>query len=67
MSWFDFLEELDIVNQHNGSIKGCLDEWCDGMQLGNKLRTGLAWEDDENYPILQQDKYSGEFIFLILK
>lgn len=49
MTYFEFLEELDIVNKNTGNIRGCMDEWQDGMQLGDKLRTGLLWEDDENY------------------
>jgi hypothetical protein len=53
MSYFDYLEEIGIINDHNGSIKGCFDEWFEGMQLGNKLRTALAWEEDENYETLQ--------------
>ena len=31
MAWFDWLEELGIVNEANGTIKGCLDEWVDGI------------------------------------
>ena len=31
LSYFDFLEELDIVNPHSGNIKGCPDEWVDGI------------------------------------
>jgi hypothetical protein len=49
MSYFDFLEELDIVNAHTGNIRGCMDEWFEGMQLADKLRQALLWEDDENY------------------
>ena len=58
MAFFDFLEELKIVNPHNGKINGCLDEWIEGMQLSNKLRMALCWEEDENYEVLKQEKYS---------
>ena len=56
MAFFDFLEELKIVNPHNGKINGCLDEWFEGMQLSNKLRMALCWEEDENYEVLKQEK-----------
>ena len=65
MAFFDFLEELNIVNPHNGKINGCLDEWIEGMQLSNKLRMALCWEEDENYEVLKQEKYSNEFIFCL--
>ena len=49
MSYFDFMEELGIVNSATASIKGALDEWIDGVQCGDKLRHALMLEDDENY------------------
>lgn len=49
LSFFDFLEELQIVHGETGSIKGACDEWVDGIQCGNKLRLALLWEDDENF------------------
>jgi hypothetical protein len=67
MQWFEWLEELGIVNEANGTIKGCLDEWVDGIQLGNKLRLALCFEEDDNYEVLKQDKYSNEFIFALFK
>lgn len=67
MNWFEFLEEYDIVNKYNGAINGCVDEWYEGMQLGNKFRMALCMEDDENYDILDQEKYQGEFIFCVMK
>lgn len=67
MAYFEFLEEYRIVNNANGTIRGCMDEWFEGMQLSNKLKTALCWEEDENYETLQQDKYSNEFIFCLLK
>lgn len=38
LSYFDFLEEMGIVHSHNGTIKGAMDEWLDGIQLGDELR-----------------------------
>jgi len=57
LSYFDFLEELDIINGATGMIRGAPDEWVDEMQLGNKLRLAMLWEDDDNYCDLQEDKY----------
>ena len=37
MAYFDILEQIGIVNQHNGSIRGAFDEWYEGMRLGDKL------------------------------
>jgi hypothetical protein len=67
MAYFDFLEDIGIVNKHNGCIKGCLDEWYEGMQLADKLRQALMLEEDENYEILQEEKYGNEFIFNLFK
>ena len=49
MSYFDFLEELRIVNPNSSSINGCMAEWVHGIECGDKLRTGLLFEEDENY------------------
>jgi len=37
------------------------------MQLSDKLRTALVWEDDENYETFQEEKYTNEFIFCLFK
>ena len=63
MSYFDFLEDLKIVNSHTASLQGCMDEYIYGIQCCDKLKTGLLFEEDENYDELQQDKYQHEFIF----
>ena len=57
MSYFDFLEELNIVNPNTSYLQGCMDEWIKGIQCSDKLRHALLWEEDENYDELQQDKY----------
>jgi len=67
MNYFNFLEDLKIVNKHSGMINGAFDEWIDGQQLNDKLRQALMWEDDENYEELRVEKYSNEFIFCLFK
>ncbi len=67
MTYFDFLEELRIVNPNTSYIQGCMDEYIHGMQCGDKLKTGLLFEEDENYEELQQDKYQHEFIFKLFQ
>eukprot|EP00353_Schmidingerella_taraikaensis_P013337 CAMPEP_0185581556 /NCGR_PEP_ID=MMETSP0434-20130131/18418_1 /TAXON_ID=626734 ORGANISM="Favella taraikaensis, Strain Fe Narragansett Bay" /NCGR_SAMPLE_ID=MMETSP0434 /ASSEMBLY_ACC=CAM_ASM_000379 /LENGTH=161 /DNA_ID=CAMNT_0028200137 /DNA_START=372 /DNA_END=857 /DNA_ORIENTATION=+ len=67
MSYFDFLEELGIVNPNTSSLQGCIEEYIHGIPCGDRLRTGLLFEEDENYDELQQDKYQNEFIFKLLQ
>ena len=38
MSYFDFLEELNIVNPHTSYLQGCMDEWIHGIQCSDRLR-----------------------------
>ena len=49
MAYFNIFEELNIVNSNNGYIQGCMDEWVDGMQLSDRLRQALAFEEDPHY------------------
>ena len=49
MSYFDFLEELNIVNANTSMIQGCMEEYVNGMALGDKLRTAMFFEEDENF------------------
>ena len=67
MSYFDFLEELRIVNPNTATLQGCIEEYIHGIPCGDRLRTGLLFEEDENYEELQQDKYQNEFIFKLLQ
>ena len=67
MNFFNFLEDLNIVNKYSGTINGAFDEWIDGQQLNDRLRQALMWEDDENYEELRVEKYSNEFIFCLFK
>jgi len=66
MAYFDFLEELRIVNPQTAFLQGCIEEYIHGIPCGDRLRTGLLWEEDDNYDELQQDKYQNEFIFKLL-
>ena len=52
MSYFDCFEEFEIVRK-DGRIEPCMDEWYDGMQLSDKLRQALIWEENENYEEFQ--------------
>lgn len=63
LSYFDFLEEMDLVNTYTGKLKGAPDEWVDEIQCSTKLRLAMCYEDDENYEELHQDKFQNEFIF----
>lgn len=31
MSYFDIFEQIGLVNEHDGSLRGCMDEWVDGL------------------------------------
>jgi hypothetical protein len=44
-----------------------MDEWYEGLQLQDKLRQALVWEDDENYEEFQQEKYTNELIFCLFR
>lgn len=49
LAYFNFFQELDIVNEYTGTINGAMDEWIDGVQCGDKLRQALMFDEDENY------------------
>ena len=44
-----------------------MDEWVDGMQLSDRLRQALAFEEDPHYETFQDDKYANEFIFCLFR
>ena len=46
---------------------GDFEEWIEGIQLADKLRKAMLFEDDENYSELQQAKYQNEFIFRLFQ
>eukprot|EP00349_Pseudokeronopsis_sp_Brazil_P007979 CAMPEP_0202964038 /NCGR_PEP_ID=MMETSP1396-20130829/8107_1 /ASSEMBLY_ACC=CAM_ASM_000872 /TAXON_ID= /ORGANISM="Pseudokeronopsis sp., Strain Brazil" /LENGTH=51 /DNA_ID=CAMNT_0049685805 /DNA_START=287 /DNA_END=442 /DNA_ORIENTATION=+ len=48
MSFFDFFKTKGIVAE-SGYIKKEMDEYIDGMQLGDRLRQALAWEESEYF------------------
>ncbi len=55
MSFFDFFEEADIINP-DGYIRKELEEFVEGISLGDKMRRAMLWEDDEHYGDLQTEK-----------
>ena len=48
LSYFDFLDDLGIVGQ-DAKIKGDFSEWVEGIELADKLRKAMLFEEDENY------------------
>ena len=48
MAYFDFLQEKKLV-QADGSVKMDYDEWVDGIQLSNRLRKAMLWEESEYF------------------
>lgn len=52
LAYFDWLEDLEILGQ-DAYIKGDYDEWVEGIQLSDKLRKAMLFEEDENYSELQ--------------
>ena len=45
----DLIYVVNIVNGSSSNIQGCIDEYIQGIQCGDRLRTGLLWEDDDNF------------------
>ena len=66
MSYFDFLKEKQIV-MDDGRIKGDFDEYFDGIQLSDRLRKALLWEESDYFMELQEDKIQNEFIFKMMQ
>ena len=68
MSFFDVFHEIGICAE-SGYIKADHEEVLDGINLGDKLRKALLWEDameDEDvqaYETVHEDKSPKEFIF----
>jgi hypothetical protein len=62
MSFFDILKEKKVV-MDNWHIKADFDEFYEGIQLSNRLRKAMLWEEDERYCELQDDKLKNEFIY----
>ena len=67
MSYFDFFEEMGIVNSNTSNLQGCMEEYIHGIPCQDRLRQGLLFEEDENYEELQQDKYQNEFVFRLMQ
>lgn len=66
MSYFDFLQEKQIV-MDDWSVKMDYDEFVDGIQLSNRLRKALLWEESEYFGELQEDRIQNEFIFKLFQ
>lgn len=66
MSFFDVFKEANIVYGDEGHIKQNYEEIHMGMNLGDRLRQILVWEDYDDfdaYDLIHTDKYQKEFIF----
>lgn len=48
MSFFDLLKEKEIV-MDDWNIKQDYDEYLDGIQLSNRLRKALLWEESDYF------------------
>ena len=60
MSFFDVFKEANICYGDDGSIKQNYEEIYEGMNLGDRLRQVLVWEeydDFEAYDLIHSDKY----------
>ena len=51
----------------DGHIKGDFDEYHEGIQLSNRLRKALLWEESEYFTELQEDRIQNEFIFKLFQ
>ena len=66
MSFFDFLHEKDITTQ-DGYIRKEMEELCEGISLGDRLRKALLWEESEHFCALQTDTIQNEFLFKLFQ
>ena len=65
MSFFDVLLENQITVE-SGYIRKEMDEWLEGMQLGDRLRYALAFEESEYYEVFTEEMRK-ELLFKIFK
>jgi cilia- and flagella-associated protein 300 len=65
MGFFDILQEREIATE-TGYIRKEPDEFVEEMQLGDRLRYSLAFEESEYYETFDE-KMRNEFIFQIFK
>ena len=65
MGFFDILWEKDIATE-TGYIKKEPDELLDGMQMGDRLRYALAFEESEHYLCFDSEMRK-EFIFRVFQ
>ncbi|TNV76267.1 hypothetical protein FGO68_gene6052 [Halteria grandinella] len=66
LAWFDFLIEKGIV-MDDYRIKADYDEYFEGIQLSDRLRKAMLWEESEYYCELQDDKIQNEFIYKLFQ
>ena len=69
MSFFDVFQDVEVVGK-GGEISQCLQEMYEGINLGDKLRQVMVWEDFEDldaYETVQDPKYQHEFIFKLFQ
>ena len=65
MGFFDILLERDITAS-TGYIRKEMDEYVDGMTLGDRLRYALAFEESEYYEVFT-DEHRKELIFRVFQ
>ena len=66
MDFFDRLEAYDIVSSVGGQIRGCFEEYFDGIQCGDKLREVLVNPDSENASIYKESERL-ELIYILFR
>ena len=63
MSFFDFLQENNFITP-SGSIRKEMDEFVDGVNLCDRIRYALAFEESEYYDLIPEENRK-EFLFHI--
>ena len=69
MSFFDVFHDIGICSD-DGTIRMDFEEHYEGINLGDKLRKVLLWEDFEDtdaWDTVHDDKYQKEFIFKLFQ
>jgi len=68
MDFFDRLEECDVVSSMagGGQIRGCFEEYFDGIQSGDKLREMLLNSDSENAYVFKESERL-ELIYVLFR
>ena len=66
MDFFDRLEAYDIISSVGGQIRGCFEEYFDGVQCGDKLREVLLNPDSENASAYKESEKL-ELIYILFR